>query len=177
MGSTLWLLSGLAVVAAPLPADTPRTVSGPPPRIVLIQKVDKAEMLVTTCEFETVPVTKEKTIQTNVGGRVVEEKIYYVEYAQLRKEIPFQMKGVMVYDTEGKVVGPDTYWQRLKVGAVVLLSADNKKVDPAYLKFARPETLILVPSPEKPGEPQPVVSERLPPPKSEPAPKGLNEKK
>jgi len=164
MGSTLWLLSGLAVVAAPLPADTPREVTGPPPRLVLIQKVDKARKLVSTCEFEAVPVTKQKTVQKKVGGQVVAETVNYIEYVHVRKEVPFRMKGVVVYDTEGKVLAPDTYWQRLKVGAVVLLSADNKKVDPAYLKFARPETLILVLFPEEPGETVPIPPEPIPPP-------------
>ncbi len=142
MGTTLWLLSGLAVVAAPLPANTPRTVTSQPPSIVLIHEVDKAKMLL--------------NISTSYG---ISE---------------FSMKGVVVYDPEGKVVPPDTYWKRLKAGTVVLMSWGGEKVDPVFLQFARPETLILVQGKEAFGPPEEIraapTPEVLPAPKPAPRP-------
>ncbi len=155
MGSTLWLLSGLAVVAAPLPTETPRPASGPP-RIIFVEQADKARMELRLLEVEQVPVTRQVTENAVVGGKAVQVARNVVVSVPIHKISLLSMKNVVVYDTEGKVVGPDTYWKQLKGGAVVLLS--NHKVDPTYLKCIRPETLILVQQNAGDG---PVVPERI----------------
>jgi hypothetical protein len=60
------------------------------------------------------------------------------------------------FDTKGKELERAIWQKRLKVGDVVVVATDDKKIDPAYLRVLKDDTVVLwgvrvlTPAPEDP---------------------------
>src|SRR5262249_3774765 len=87
---------------------------------------------------------EEKRLRTrNVGGKEVkEEYVVRVMMAVPRTRL-LPEKGVKVYTAAGKEVDPKDVPEKLKKPAVVFMAWDGEKVDPFYLRVAKPDTLVL----------------------------------
>src|SRR5262245_16064152 len=51
---------------------------------------------------------------------------------------------VELFDAAGKEITEKEFRKRVRVGSVVLVSADQKRVDPAYLRVVREDTVVVV---------------------------------
>jgi hypothetical protein len=141
---SLFSLVLLGCVAAGSRAqDATKQVTGPAPTMLVVSSVEAGEFLLSkNLVAVAVPVVVEK--QVNVGGmiRVVKE---FQTRSELREEtMKHALRGMEFYDARGEKVKKEDAFKRLTPGAVVLMSADGKKVHPAYLRIFKDDTLILV---------------------------------
>jgi hypothetical protein len=65
------------------------------------------------------------------------------EFTMVSKYKPV-FKEIDAFDPKGKKLTADEVAKRLKPGSVVLISVDEKPVDPAYLAIVKDDTVILV---------------------------------
>jgi hypothetical protein len=108
-----------------------------------------------------VPDVREEVREVEVirGGRRVKEKRRVpVENPPKIVNQTIDAKGVRVYDAEGNPVKLETARRALTRLTPVAVSADGRKVDPAYLRLFRKGTFVLVlpppPAPEKGRPPE-----------------------
>jgi hypothetical protein len=76
---------------------------------------------------------------------VAEEAITFVQIQKSGAEIKkvVRIKDIAVHDTDGNAL-PAELWKKLAVkGAVVVLSADSRPVDPAYARILKTDTLLI----------------------------------
>jgi hypothetical protein len=149
MRSTILAAMVLALLTGPgRGQDATKVPSGPAPSIFAVAEVDRTAGTYTVNQAVTVqvPVSTEKTII--VGG--MEKKVAVTSLkTEYRTEIRrHTLKGLEFYNVKGEKLKDDEAMKRFVPGAVVLLSADGKKVDPAYLRIVKDDALIVVlPSP------------------------------
>jgi hypothetical protein len=113
---------------------------GAPPRIVSVIRVDASSGLIEYREFlpQQFPFpAKDGPIKPGDPGEMPGP-------AYIPLSIKFSLKTGAVYDTAGSKIGPEVVTKRLAAGHTVLVSADYKPVDPAYLKVFVKDVLILV---------------------------------
>jgi hypothetical protein len=145
----------LAMAAFPgLAADQPMVPAGPPPRIVVVAKVNKDGGEVIYQEAVIVPVTRTVTVVMN--GQPVQ--ISTTEYVTELRLVKLPVKADTVRDAKGNKLKEEEAWMRLAAGKAVLLAPQGIKVDPAYLAIIKDDTLILElppPAKDKPADPAP----------------------
>jgi hypothetical protein len=54
-----------------------------------------------------------------------------------------RLKSLRGFDTRGQELERQVWQRRLKAGNVVVVAADDKKVDPAYLRVLKEDTVVL----------------------------------
>jgi len=125
-----------AFVANGRAEDKPKLPVGSPPRLVIVVEV-KGDILIYR-DFASWPPELPK-----------------VPASMLAYSVNFSFKEGTILDTEGKKLDAEAAKKRLLAGAVALVSTSGKKVDPAYLRILKKETLILVEPLPGPGPPLP----------------------
>jgi hypothetical protein len=132
-------LSGLSLTAQ----DATKTPPGPPPTMIVVGSVDPMGTLTATQRVtRIVPVTVEKeVVQAGVAMKVTVTEYQKVEETVTTK---VALKDYTIHDAKGEKVKPDAALKRLTSGSVILVSANGQKVDPAYLRIIKDDTLILV---------------------------------
>jgi hypothetical protein len=151
MTSILVAFIMVAILKVPAPAQGKvEPPKGPAPRFVTIEEVnaDKGELIV--CE-ECLPhpkvtsrvITNKQKNRREEGntpelGSNVKLRVYYYTTTHT-----LPLKKATIYTAGGKKLSEEEI-SRLKVGAMVLLSADGHPVEEEYLALIKPETLILV---------------------------------
>jgi hypothetical protein len=136
---------GLTLLVVPSRGqDATKLPTGAAPSIFAVAGVDREKGTYTV--NQTVPVTEayvtEKTVI--VGG--MEQKVKGVANRIVYKTVMVSrlLKGLEFYNLKGEKLKDDEATKRFVPGAVVLLSADGNKVDPAYLRIVKDDTLIVV---------------------------------
>jgi hypothetical protein len=143
MRSLLSMLVLGCLVATAGAQDTTKTVSGPAPSIIVVSSVDSAGTLLSKqIQVVTVPVQVPKEVI--VGG--MKQIVFQTEYRYETREVMVKhlLRGAEYYNAKGEKVKQEDALKRLTPGTIVLVSADGRKVDPAYLRIIKDDTLILV---------------------------------
>ncbi len=89
------------------------------------------------------PVVEERTIQRAVNGRVVIEKVQVTKYVAQKIEFAIKLKGSTITDGEGKAITEEDAWKRLTPDTTIVLLRLGAKVDPAYLRLFKKDTLVI----------------------------------
>jgi hypothetical protein len=156
MNSAL-LAVALATVAAPAPSEEAvKPPQGPPPAQVLASMTKAGEFEITQPVLVPEVVREPRTITVN--GQAVTQTVEVVKTKTVQVTRRIKGDGVKVYTAAGKEVDAKDVPDKLKKPTIVLFAADDKKVDPFYLKIIKPDTLVIVaPVPEPvPPEVKPI---------------------
>lgn len=135
-------------------AELPR-VSGPPPRFAIVAEVNQRDKSINLLETIVKIVPFEQVRKVEKNGMVVEEK-----FTAFKQELVQQIlrvaitKETEVYDAGNNRLADAEIWKRLKTGVPILLSADGRKVDPAYLGIVKKDAIIVA-IPQPPVTPRP----------------------
>jgi hypothetical protein len=137
MASTILTLFLALTALFPERQEPPK---GPAPKVMIASlEAGKPPMIhLTSNEF--IP-QEELIVEKGVG---VSKKV--VRAVTIKSKIVLDAKHVQVYRADGKPVDLKEVATLLSRPTVVMVSANFKAVDPAYLKFAREETLVIVPA-------------------------------
>jgi len=163
----------LFAIAAPLPA--PKTPSGPPPRVEIVQvgedgrpflRGKPVEKFGRSLVHERVPVTvvgkdgKQQTVYKTVAKDV---PFSYYEY----EAVYLDTKKLQIFGLDGKRLDPAEVRKHLARPVAVFVSADGKPIDPIFLKLLREGSLWVV-APELAPPANLPQQESLPQPKPRP---------
>jgi hypothetical protein len=151
MGRTQLLVVLFSAIAAAIGARTasaqekPQSFRGVPPRFVTVLQIDQQageqELVNVTVRF----VAEEVIRQVKQDGKVEEatETIHKPVYEE-KMVGSIALDSADVFEAGGKKLSSDEVWKRVAVGAAVVVSADGKKVNPAYLRALAKDTLVFV---------------------------------
>ncbi len=143
MNTALFAVVLASAVAAPAPPEPPpKLPQGPPPATVLASVTGDGEFEITQPRL--VPYVEKRERTVTVDGRPVRQEYSVTAYRTVPETRRIKGEGAKVYTADGKEVDPKDVPDKLKKPTVVLLSADEKKVDPFYLKVVKPDTLVIV---------------------------------
>ena len=136
----VFALSLTLVTSIAIAEEKPNAAPIVPPRFVTVHQIDKPygtiALTAVTLRFVARAPAKEKETGGLNGPKV--KPVY--ETRVLLYEPGFGE----VFDAEGKKLTDEDIWKRVKVGAIVLVSADGSKVHPEYLETIAKETLVFV---------------------------------
>ncbi len=149
-------------VLVPTWADGPEKAAvpkGPPPQFMMVSQVDPAKNSFSLLQMVEIPRTVQVVEEKVVDGQVVKVLKQVTEMVREIRELRMIGPTPPVYSAAGKKLAGDELWRRLKKGQVVLVAADGRMVDAAYLRVVQPDTLVVVPQASVPplnGEKNPV---------------------
>ena len=131
---TMLLLGSLAATAGA--QDATKVVSGPAPSIIVVSSVDSAGTLQSK-QIQVVTVAVQVPKEVVVGG--MKQVVTVTEYRYETREVMVKhlLRGAEFYNARGEKVKQEDALKRLTPGTIVLMSADGRKVDPAYLASSR----------------------------------------
>jgi hypothetical protein len=161
MAHLLFTAVAAALLAAPAPKDEPiGDVKGAEPKLAVARVDDAGVILMRSTVIVYVPVQKE--VAVNVNGQIQKRVVTETVMQTRTEERKYDPKDTPVYDVKGEKVDAKTLADRLKNGAVVVVSTDGQKPDPAFLKALKEDTLVLVPpvGPTGPAPPPPPPPEK-----------------
>jgi hypothetical protein len=159
----LALLAAVPAAPAPKGGEAPK---GPPPEIRIVKMNDKgdlvSEITVMTSRVEIV----ERTVEELVNGMKVQRKVAQAVPVMVheRRQVVYPSKGVKAFTADGKAVALRDLAKRLAGPTPVVVSADDRPVDPAYLRLFNKDALVFVlPAPkEMPRGKAPAPPAKLP---------------
>ena len=155
MGLLISLSTLLMVIYAAYREEAAQMPGDASPEFVTVTKLDKANGLIGYRVFCLRPV--HETFIREQDGKQVKQTI--LRHVCEQQDCSVSMKEARVYDSKGWRLAHSVAWERLAVGAMVLKSADGKKLNPRYLRVVRDDALILV-IPER--EPAIIAEEPVP---------------
>jgi hypothetical protein len=142
MLTTFTLLA--AMVAAPVPKDA--APAGPAPRLLELKAEQDGKIRVQVLRQVKQTVTVNTMVNKN-GQNVVEpQQREVVSNVMTRVELS-EVKDLTIWSADGKEADKPMALKKLAEGAIVVISADGKKVDPKFMKLFRDDVLVLA-SPE-----------------------------
>lgn len=137
---TTLLVAAAAAPAAPLPADTTPAPVGPAPWVLHL-KSDDAQLRFMVQTLVTAKQTRQ-TVKVVNGQQVVEQQQVDVQIMQ-PSQVTLADFGGTVAAADGSPVGPAELARRARDGVTVLVSADGKAVDKAWLRAVGPNTVVV----------------------------------
>jgi hypothetical protein len=114
------LVLALSLNAVALAEDEVKPPKGLPPRFMTVAKIDKDN--VELIEVQAVEGRPDDSTESRRTAR---------------------LKSLHGFDTKGKELGREIWQKRLKAGDVVVVATDDKKIDPAYLRVLKDDTVVL----------------------------------
>jgi hypothetical protein len=123
--------------------DATKTPAGPPPTMIVVSSIDPSGALLSKqLTTRAIPVAEDRVvIEAGIMKKVTVTTYKYVPEERHNKYV---LKDLEIYDVKGEKVKQEAALKRLTPGTVVLLSTNGQKVDPAYLRIVKEDTLILV---------------------------------
>src|SRR5262245_7441850 len=120
--------------------DTTKKPAGPPPRLVVLTKVDRTAgtFIITEARLVQVRVLVEREVDEGGGVKRVRDAV--TKYVREEYNVLYTLKGAQVQTAGGKKLTTEDALNKLSAGSLVLLSTDFKAVDPAYLRVLKNET-------------------------------------
>ena len=118
-------------------ADDVAPPNAPPPRFLMLKKVDEKKAWFEAWVGE---ATGQKEILQYPDGSTRE--VGSTAYGCISYWIPINK--ATWYNGEGKQLESDAVWKEVKPGANILLSANGKPLSPAYLKLLKTDVYIMV---------------------------------
>jgi hypothetical protein len=142
MVTTLVLGTVLLAPAAPVPADSGSNPTGPAPRVVFLKGDVNGNIYISGYHNKKVTVTQNRAeIQAN-GQRVLKQ-----EQVEQMQQVYFQRtlndSTLKLSTADGATLATADAVARVKGGASVLLSADGKPVDKAWLRVVGSDTVVI----------------------------------
>jgi hypothetical protein len=135
------LLAAAAAPAAPVPADTNPAPAGPPPWVVHLKADDNTALQLSV---QTQVVVKQTVTVAEVvnGQQVLKQVERDVPTLRTNRYGVADLPGT-VATADGSPVGPAELARRAKAGVTVLVSADGKAVDRAWLRAVGPDAVVV----------------------------------
>ncbi len=157
----------LSVLAAPRPEKS-EAPKGPPPEVRVVKVSPKGDLVSEVTVMMTRMQTETRREERIVNGmNVVRNVTVSVPVVmQERRQVVHAAKDVKAFSAEGKAIDLKDLAKRLAYPTPVVVSADGRPVDPAYLRLFRKDALVLVLSaaPRMPSLPK-LPPEAVPMPK------------
>jgi|WetSurMetagenome_2_1015567.scaffolds.fasta_scaffold816198_1 hypothetical protein len=119
--------------------DLPRAVA---PRLAVVQKVSEDSNTI-VCAWSVSKPTLETITREKDGREVTEVRVAFVSHVTSE---PYSLAKASFHDAEGSPVSREAFLSGVRPGAMIVISGDERPVDPAYLKMLKSDVLILVPS-------------------------------
>jgi len=94
--------------------------------------------------YATPPFFEEATIERNVGGVPVQEKVRIRRTNVSESITEISLQAVTVYDTDNNAIKAEALPELFRRERPAVLSTHGKKIDPPYLKALKKGTLIIV---------------------------------
>lgn len=117
---------------------------GPSPLFATVTAVDKQKGVVELVEVQTKFSAFMVIVEEVVDGMLVKApKTVYQPVTSAQRKV-LTMTTAEVNDGTGKKLDKEEVWKRLAVGKTIVISADGRPVDAAYLKIMTPETPVIV---------------------------------
>ncbi|QDU19396.1 hypothetical protein [Urbifossiella limnaea] len=135
------LVAAATAPAAPIPADAHAAPAGPAPWVVHLKSDDANQLRLLVQTPATVKQTRQMVKQVN-GKQVVEQQVVDVQTVQHTQVSLADLSGT-VAAADGSPVGSAELLRRAKDGVTVLISADGKAVDRAWLKAVGSNTVVV----------------------------------
>ena len=142
------LALGVAVTA--MAGEEPSLPRGAPPRFALVAEIGGNWILLREVHHRGIAHVERH-------GNELRQVTKLSQETRLRE---YGLDKVGVFTAEGKGVPAQDALKRLAVGSMVLVSADGRPVEAAYLKLCKADTLVFVPPQEDAGKLQPVPAQR-----------------
>jgi hypothetical protein len=130
-------------VAAPVPPRNDKP-TGPTPQVLAVTAVDASEGTFITQHTDQVmvPVIIPKVVEDAGVKKVVHVTEYRAESrTYLTKS---NLSGFKGYTADGKELAARELLDKLKPGSIIVVSLGSDKIDRAYLKLFKPDTLVMV---------------------------------
>lgn len=141
MFTSLVLGTALASPAAPVPADSAMNPAGPAPRVVYLKGDANGNVTIYGYTIQKVRQTRQRVEIVN-GQQIVKQ-----EQVELPQQMYFQRQlaesGAKLTTAEGTELSAADAVNRVKGGAAVLISADGKPVERAWLRAVAPDTVVV----------------------------------
>ncbi|MFO0795882.1 MAG: hypothetical protein U0804_00240 [Gemmataceae bacterium] len=135
------LVAAAVAPAAPVPAAAVPAPAGPAPWVVHLKTDDANQLRLLVQTPVTVKQTRQLVKQVN-GKQVVEQQVVDVQTVQHTQVSLADLSGT-VAAADGTPVGTAELLRRAKDGVTVLISADGKSVDRAWLKAVGSNTVVV----------------------------------
>lgn len=133
--------AALAAPAAPVPRDTDPAPAGPPPWVVHLKADAGGQVVLVTYATQTVKVTH--TVVTVENGKQVMKQVQQDVTQKTAAHHLFNDLHATVAAADGTPVTTAEVVKRAKDGVVVLVSADGKPVEKAWLRALDPDALVV----------------------------------
>jgi hypothetical protein len=135
------LVAATAAPAAPVPTAAVPAPAGPTPWVVHLKTDDANQLRLLVQTPVTVKQTRQMVKQVN-GKQVVEQQVVDVQTVQHTQVSLADLSGT-VAAADGTPVGTTELLRRAKDGVTVLISADGKAVDRAWLRAVGSNTVVV----------------------------------
>ena len=141
MNTTFILTTLLLTPHAPVPHETSQTPTGPAPWMIYLKEHPSGTVGLMLSTLEPAKVIHNVTVRENgkVITKQVESQITRRTFSRLTLD---QVQGSYT-SASGKPVTASEVSKRAKDGLAILISADGKPIDPAWLRIANPHTVVL----------------------------------
>jgi hypothetical protein len=135
----LWIVVSLSIVANVAKANDEK-MPKLPPRLAVVGRLDEqnGKVILAGVIVQLVPEVRE-------GKNGVRRNVVTPVYETYTDTIA--LKDTKVFDAAGKAVTNEDVFKRAKAGAVVVISADERDVDPIFLNVLDKNTLVFVSPP------------------------------
>jgi antitoxin (DNA-binding transcriptional repressor) of toxin-antitoxin stability system len=138
---TTLLVAAATAPAAPVPADTNPAPAGPAPWVVHLKADDANPLRLNVLTRRTVKQTV--TVLETVNGQAVQKQVVRDVPQMQSAQVTLADLAGTVTAADGSPVGPAELVRRAKAGVTVLISADGKAIDRAWLRAVAPNTVVV----------------------------------
>jgi hypothetical protein len=130
-------------IAAPVPPRNDKPPTGPTPQVLTVTEVDASAgtIILQHTEQVAVPVAVLKEVENAGVKKVVPVTEYRTEMRTFMTKS--ELSGFKCYTADGKELTAKELLGKLKPGSIIIFSSSSDKVDPAYLRLFKPDTLVL----------------------------------
>jgi hypothetical protein len=151
--------AALLAAPAPVPEEKPKAPESPAPEFATVSETDAKEGTCTLRQIQVVPVAVEEVRTRVVNGVAIAERVKTLRHQNQTIEFRVLLRGSQILDGEGKAVAEDDAWKRLTANTTIALVRNGGKIDPAYLRLFKKETLVIILAADAP--PAPAAKEQI----------------
>jgi hypothetical protein len=133
--------AALTAPGAPVPPDTVPAPTGPAPQVAFLRADPTGKVWVQVLTYQKQKQTRSRSVVEN-GQRVVKQEVVEVMVPTYSRKQLGDV-GAKFTTADGSELTADDALRRIKDGTAVLVSADGKPVQKAWLKAAGPDAIVI----------------------------------
>ncbi|MDB5309145.1 MAG: hypothetical protein JWO38_3347 [Gemmataceae bacterium] len=133
--------AALVAPAAPVPRDTNPAPVGPAPWVVYLKADDSGRVALTV--YKNLKVTQTRLVTTVENGNPVTKQVQEEVDRLLPSYLVLGDLNARFATAQGTALTPEGVMRRAKDGLVVLVSADGKPVEKAWLRAVDPDAVVV----------------------------------